>query len=344
MPVDIALLDLERASQAELLGQFELARAAFAVDRPDAPPPTFDEVVDRLRMRPAGIGRKRLWTAHDTGEVVGLAVVLFPEAENTGLAVMELRVHPRSRNRGVATRLLQEVLPILRAENRQLVTGMGVTAGGDGERWAAAWGFTTVQGFVLQVLTIADVDPATWRVPVPAGYRLERWRGTAPEALLASYAEARSAIHDAPTGESSYRQPEWTPERVRAAEEEARRRGAELSTVVAVHEATGAVAGLTEIETHPGQPDLAFQADTAVLAGHRGRGLGRTVKAAMTRWLVAEKPGIARVATTTDAGNVHMISVNHQVGYRTTRTMIDVEAPLATLEAELRKRSHADWS
>jgi RimJ/RimL family protein N-acetyltransferase len=124
-------------------------------------------------------------------------------------------------------------------------------------------------------------------------------------------------------------------DRVRAHEQDLRERGVEQRVVVAVHEATGTVVGLTELELHPNPPDLGFQNDTAVSAAHRGHGLGRFIKAAMVRWLVEERPTIRRIGTSTAADNTFMISVNHQIGFRTVRSMIDVEADLDGLAAYL---------
>jgi mycothiol synthase len=211
----------------------------------------------------------------------------------------------------------------------------GVTAGGAGAKWADALGFRVVHHDVLQMLSIPDTDVSRWQIPAPDGYRLTKWIGTAPDDLLDSYATARSAIHDAPSEDSSHRQPEWTSERVRTAEDDLRRRGIEQRVVVAVHEATGAVAGLTELELHPIRQDLGYQQYTTVLAEHRGRGLGRFVKSAMVRWIIDERPQITRIGTSTAAGNVHMIRVNHQIGFKTMRSMIDVEAEIDTLATAL---------
>jgi mycothiol synthase len=153
----------------------------------------------------------------------------------------------------------------------------------------------------------------------PSCYRLARWTGAAPAALVESYAEARAAIHDAPAADSTFRHPSWTVGRVRAHERDLCDRGVEQRVVVAVHEATRAVVGLTELELHPNPPDLGFQSDTAVSAAHRGHGLGRFMKAAMVRWLVEERPAVRRIGTSTAADNTSMIAVNHQTGYRTVR-------------------------
>lgn len=72
----------------------------------------------------------------------------------------------------------------------------------------------------------------------------------APDDLLSSYATARNAIHDAPTGEQNVPSPHWTPETVRSGEQDYLDNGAEQRVVVAVHEGTNTVVGTTELELH----------------------------------------------------------------------------------------------
>ncbi|MEV0237684.1 GNAT family N-acetyltransferase [Nonomuraea sp. NPDC050786] len=333
--VDISPLDLDRATDAELRGQYDLAVAAFAVDRPDAPKPDYDTFVGRLRAVPPGVSRQRYWVARRRDRTVGLAITQLSESENDNSVVVDVRVLPELRRQGIGTALLRRALTESPAGGRELVVGRGVTAGGDGELWIRAMGFTVVQRVALQVLTVPEADPALWEVPVPPGHRLERWTGAAPDTLVESYARARGAIHDAPTGDSSYRHPQWSVPRVRQAEHDARRRGVEHRVVVVVHEASNAVVGLTELEIFPGMPDTAVQQDTAVVPGHRGRGLGRTVKAAMMRWLLAERPEIGVVVTNVDASNDYMTYVNHQLGYVTARIMLTAETARGALEFRL---------
>ncbi|MGC7096351.1 hypothetical protein ACPZ19_16875 [Amycolatopsis lurida] len=154
--------------------------------------------------------------------------------------------------------MLRAVQPGLR---RRSIEGWEVVEGTAGQRWAEALGFRPVRTIVRQALVLAEVDRSRWEVGVPAGYRLRRWADAAPEDVVASYAAARGAIHDAPLGESGYRWPEWTVRRVRAAEAEWRSQGLKQRVVVAVHEASGEVAGFTETSVHPRRPDWGYQHD-----------------------------------------------------------------------------------
>jgi mycothiol synthase len=335
MNADVRCFDPAVASERELADYHRLVLDTGKVDRPDEEPPPYESVVARLRTPLTSRGPSRFWAAHLDGRLIGMASFGFPDNENGHLVIGDIRVHPDQRRRGVGTATLRAALPTMRTAGRTILTGWGVTAGGAGAKWADALGFRVVHHDVLQILSISDTDASLWQVPTPDGYRLVKWIGTAPDELLDSYATARTAIHDAPSEDSNYRLPEWTSDQVRTAEEDLRRRGIDQRVVVAVHEPTGAVAGLTELELHPNRQDVGYQQYTTVRAEHRGRGLGRSVKSAMVRWLVDERPQITRIGTSTAAGNVHMIRVNHQIGFKTMRSMIDVEAGIDALAAVL---------
>ncbi|MFD0330083.1 GNAT family N-acetyltransferase [Streptacidiphilus monticola] len=318
------------ASESELSDCYEAWVSAYA-DFPDRPAPSYRAFVDLLRSPTNLLGPEQFWVARALGRTVGIASLTLPQHENTRLTVTSVRVLPKMRRHGVGTALLRATLPTAKAAGRTTVTGQGLKSGGEGEKWATALGFAKVQEFVLQRLVVADVSPDLWAVPMPPGFEVLRWTGAAPEALLASYAQARTAISDAPTGASSLEFASWTPDRVRRHEAELRARGDEQRVVVAVHEDSGRVAGLTEMITTPSRPELGIQQETAVLAEFRGAGLGRVIKAAMMRWLIAERPETELVITNTDAGNAHMIRVNLQIGYVTDYIVSDVEADLGRL-------------
>ena len=335
MRLEIAPLVPVQASEAELRECYAVEKSAFLADFPDRLFSPYQSYVEQLCQPTAFFGDQRIWIARANGEIAGIISVSFPESENQKLTVTTVRVTPGVRRQGIGSALLRASLPETRANGRVVVTGQGLKAGEDGEKWAKALGFRKVQEFVLQTLFVADVDPDSWNVPAPAGFQLKSWIGAAPQQLVSAYARARTAITDAPTGDSSLGFPEWTEERQRKHEADIQALGYELRTVVALHESTGTVAGLTEMMIRNSRPDFAYQQDTAVLSEFRGHGIGRFIKAGMMRRLVVDRPEIERVSTNTDAGNIHMIRVNHQVGYVTDNVVIDVEADVDVLDSKL---------
>lgn len=329
-------LDPNQASQADLTALYELWTAAQAVDRPEADVTfPYDKWLAAVRQPSAGLGVRRVWVARCGGEVVAHSVAYFLDGDNDNVAVAAVTVPPDRRREGIGTAVLAALLPLLQAHGRTVVEGWDLTEGGSGHRWAEAVGLRTAKVTLQQVLRVAEVDPSRWDVPVPAGYRVEAWTGAAPAELVSSYARALQGMQDAPADESRYRKPQWSADRVRAAEAELRDRGVERRVVVAVHEATGEVVAVTQLDLYSAVPVSGYQRDTTVVRSHRGRNLGLCVKARMLRLLRTDRGEVERVETNTSADNEHMIRINHRIGYADARTTVGVSAEIGELSAVL---------
>ncbi|WP_181442150.1 GNAT family N-acetyltransferase [Streptomyces tateyamensis] len=335
MTLDIRPLDPYRADQETLDGYHLMRAAAWAADFPEDPPMTREAAVGRLRTPPVHEGPGRTWTGHLGGRLAGSARVSLPEAPNEGIAWVEVHVHPELRRRGFGTELLRSVLPAVLESGRGTVFGLPMKPDAAAASWVAGLGFDVTHSTVMQLLRTTEVPARGWEVPVPDGYRLVQWTGPTPEELVESYALARRAVNDAPQGRTSYRAPRWTADQIRTEDREVAEAGIEPWVAVAVEEATGQVAGMHVVHHYQHRPAHAFVQDTAVLAAHRGRGLGRAVKAGLMRQLLARRPDLELVFTTTAATNTHMIDINHALGYRTARTMNWVEIPTARLVERL---------
>jgi RimJ/RimL family protein N-acetyltransferase len=329
----IRSFDPAGASEPDLADYHALRSAADVVDFPRDPPPTYGAAIGRLRDAPVPGAVSRHWVA---GRFVGSAKVSLPGGDNAGLAIVGVVVHPESRGRGVGTELLRAALPAL--HGCRVAIGSHMTQDGSGARWTERLGFVVTSRAVQQRLTVGSVPVQAWNVAVPPGYRLTRWTGAAPADLLDSYAAARDAMHDAPANRLSYRVPRWTGPVIRASERELASSGVEERVVVAIDAADGRVIGVTAMRIRPHSPEIGVQNDTSVLAAHRGHGLGRAMKAAMMRRLVAERPDVERIMTTTAADNTYMITVNHALGYDTLRTLVTTEVPVEKLVEALASR------
>lgn len=323
------------ASPAELDACVRLEQAAAAVDRPDEPVPTREATIARLTRPPAPDRRRLHWLARcaPTSEPIGIAQLMLLGEQSSDLAAFDITVHPEHRRHGVGTALLDEVASAASGRHSLLIEGL--TDGSAGQAWASAQGFRVAQRTISLILDLATVDQARWLVPAAPGYRLACWTGSSPDELLDSYARARNAISEAPHGDMSFTEPDWTPARVRAEEAVAHARGCELRVVVAVHESSAEVAGLTYLEVHGHRPDLAIQQDTAVLAMHRGHGLGAWLKAANLALLAADHPQVTHVRTSNAADNAHMLRVNRQMGFAAEVATEIREAGVADLATRL---------
>ncbi|MFF0293233.1 GNAT family N-acetyltransferase [Kitasatospora sp. NPDC004614] len=335
MTLDIQALDPNHATEQQLADYHAMRAAAVAVDFPEDPPLTYAAAIGRLRTPPVEDGPCRFWAGDLDGRLAGSVRVSLPESSNTGIAQVEVHVHPALRRRGVGTALLRAAMPAVLESRRATVLGQPMKPDSAGAPWAAGLGFEVTHSMVMQVLRLATTPAQLWEVPVPTGYRLAQWTGTTPEPLIDSYAVARQAIEDAPTGESSYRATRWTPARIRETDRELADAGAEQRVVIAIDDTTDQVAGVHVVHNYPHRREIGYIHDTSVLAAHRGHRLGAAMKAAMARRLADERPDLDIVCTTTATTNTHMIGINHALGYHTARTMNWVETTTANLAERL---------
>jgi len=188
------------------------------------------------------------------------------------------------------------------------------------------------------LLDLATVDWAAvrdWATAPHPGYRLAGWLGSAPEDLVASFGAAEDAMGDAPTGDLDWARQTWDARRVREYEEWARQRGWEYRVVVAVHERTATVAGLTSVFVSRWTPRRASQDDTAVVPAHRGHGLGLWLKAEMLRRLRERRPGVAEIVTDNAIDNVHMRRINERLGFRPDLAWAERQAAVHDVAARL---------
>ncbi|MGX4738178.1 GNAT family N-acetyltransferase [Kitasatospora griseola] len=339
MTLDIQPLDPAHASERQLADYHAMRAAAVAVDFPEDPPLTYASAIGRLRTPPVEDGPCRFWTGALDGRLAGSVRVALPEDANSGIAQVEVHVHPELRRRGVGTALLRAAMPAVLAAGRDTVLGQPMKPDSAGAAWAAGLGFEVTHSMVMQVLLFAETPARLWEVPVPAGYRLEQWTGATPERLVESFAAARQAIEDAPSGRTAYQHTRWTPERIRQADRELAEAGAEQRVVVAVEAATGQIVGVHVVHNYPHRREIGYIHDTSVPAAHRGHGLGLAMKAAMSRRIADERPDMERICTTTATVNTHMIGINHALGYETARTMNWVETAAAGLVGRLAEQN-----
>jgi mycothiol synthase len=325
----------DRSDEPALTGYHEFRTLVMQVDHPSDPVPNFEATTGWLFTPLPYFGRCQHWAARIDGRIVGLMTAGFPEGENNHLAVCDVSVLPALRRRGIGTDLLRAALPTIVQRDRRIVSFVGVEADSAGQEWAAALGFKTVHRDLLQRLDLISTDASRWGGEPPEGYRTQRWVGNAPDRLLASYAATRTAIGDQPQHDWSKQSVTWTPERIRQQERDLLDQGIELLVVAAVHEATDAVVGITEIMLYPHRPDRAIQGHTAVLPAHRGHGLGLLVKAQMMRWLRSDRPRVVEAMASNADDNTHMVGINRRLGYTVRRVMVSFESPTAALAARL---------
>jgi GNAT superfamily N-acetyltransferase len=320
----------------DIAGWHAVCEAARRVDDPEHPPVAQAGTRALLRAIPHE-GRLMRWVSMGAaGDVAGVAHVFFADSANRGWGFVNVVVHPEHRHCGHGRALLGAAAAATAAEGRTTV--VMTTHPHDGSSaWAESVGATKAQFLLESTLDMADAvdEPANAAKP---GYRIERWIGACPDERLASFIHAKDAMFDAPDSGLGYEPTATTVERQRIAERSRDEREADLWVVVAVHEASGEVAGLTELEIDRNCPELAHQEDTAVVPSHRGHGLGLWIKADMLRWLRAEASPVRHIRTSTDDSNAYMLAINERLGFRRTgiceQWKLAVSTPTSTVEPQ----------
>lgn len=281
---------------------------------------------------PGASSRRLAWLAAGVdGVPLGSAFLrLFTKEGQEHLAELEIAVHGAERRQGVGTRLLDAATAAARAEQRRAILAQAVQ-GSPADLFLTARGFRRVLTLTYARLPLDDADLATIGALVErpyAGYLLTEWDGTVPAELAQSYADSRRAMDDMPMEGTDYGTVVWDVERVVAAAEAVAKRGDLLHTVAAVDTADGTVVGFSELVVPGDGLGDAQHYGTAVLPGHRGRGLARWMKAASIRRARERHPELAGLCTDTADSNAPMLAVNDALGYVPTHKAVEYQLDL----------------
>lgn len=263
-------------------------------------------------------------------EIIGTGWIGMPLAEDTDQAMVEPIVHPEHRGHGAGTALLSEMARIARAAGRSTLTAWGtVPLQGDvddatlpGNRLAARFRLTRRNVAVVRVLDLPVPDgllEEIWSRAEPRldGYRILSWTDRTPTEHVAAYGVLLRQLElDEPDEDVVHEAPEYTPERIRTAEDRKERKG--MRSLVAVALAPdGSFAGNSVVEFHGGaRTTLGFQENTLVMPDHRGHRLGYALKVTTHRMLATHAPHLRRLVTWNSHVNPWMIQINEDLGYR----------------------------
>jgi GNAT superfamily N-acetyltransferase len=332
------------APSEEIESLVNTLNAMLAIDLPDDPPWRTDSFREYLSVTMPG-ERRIIWIAEESpGEAVdgkpsgtgilGQANILLFDT----MAVLEVLVHPEARRTGVGRELLKAAVGRAHAEGYATL-GVEAIGGTAAARFYEAMGFSCAYQETRMVLDLASVDwPRLGEMAngVAAGYRIEYHPGGPPEELYESYAAAKYLVHSSvDLGDLSLRPSSHNADRLKASLATLHMRGMKPYIVVAIHESTGEVAGLTEVVVPAQHPERADQYDTVVVPTHRGYGLGRAIKARMLFELRSAEPRLVSVQTWNSAAAEEMLNINAELGFEPDREWREYEVDLADLAASL---------
>ncbi len=238
-----------------------------------------------------------------------------------------------------ASAVLAELLQRARAEGRTSVIAWGYYTSSADQFWTglgAELRYTEQESS----LDMASVDPqlmARWIEAGPADLELVHWARRCPEEWIDAVVATANAMKDAPTDDLEMADTVVDAAMVRAEIEARAALGLEYQGVLAVTP-DGEAAGTTEVFVNRHRPAASWQWSTVVLPAHRGRRIGRWVKAAMWQRLRATEPEVTGLQTGNAASNAHMLAINTEMGFQPTHLMGCWQAELEALDAALSQR------
>ncbi len=320
--------ELDASDDAALRDFFEVELAANAADRSHVVPRTFRQLEMRAR-RPSPYYHPTMWVAREQGRMIGNADLVLPMQDNLHLGMVEVRVLPEARRRGVGRALHDEVLQRGRAAGR--TTFLGEVNQPRADEPSGATAFATALGYEVvhrQDHLVLDLPhPAERLAAIPErtpGYEIVTWRDHAPDDLVEGYAAMLTQMsRDVPAGEVDLQPVVFDVARVREGEE---RTAESYTDVVAAARRTadGVFGGYTKVHLAH-DADYVVQDDTLVMPDHRGHGLGLALKAAVLRTLAADHPERRIIHTWNAVDNAPMQRINRELGFRPVEVELEMQ-------------------
>lgn len=320
--VTLALEHFTPATISDAVVRERLAHAnlMLAEEHPSDPPLLAEDAIARMRNLPS-TARLEIWIARKRGRIVADATLGWQELEtNRELAWIDVSLLPEARGAGLGRLLLRRVLERSIAGGRTLLQAESSDRVPSGGRFLQRLGFATGLATHTNQLDLRGLDRAVlarWigdGMRRAAGYRVELWDGPVPEARLEAYATLVNVMNGEPRGTLAIEDWITTPAMIREGEVYLFANGSRRLIACAV-DATGRLAGFTELVWNPKRAALVWQAGTGVLADHRGKGLGRWLKGANMAALLAANSSARFVRTGNADSNAPMLAINREMGF-----------------------------
>ncbi len=273
-------------------------------------------------------------------------IVAFADGQAIAIGHVELTFDPA--NSALA---FVELSPVISDASSVLLSELLRQAQSDGRTSVIAWGnytpdsdaFWTGLGAELRStdqesdLDMASVDPnlmGRWTDAMPSDINLVYWSGRCPDEHIEALVATANAMNDAPTDDLEIADTVFDAAMLQADFDARHACGFDYLGILAIC-ADGSAAGATEVLVNRHRPAYSWQWNTVVLPDHRGRGIGRGLKATMWKHLRTEASDVATLRTGNAQSNAAMLAINTEMGYKPSHLMGCWQADSATLESGL---------
>ena len=278
-------------------------------------------------------GKSRRWEllaarAAGGSQVLGVALMEFPQLENLHSTEIILAVHPDHRRRGVGTALVEKMADRAAAGGRRSLNSivdvpLAMAADPPSSHFARKMGFESSLSGNLRHLRVPmdatrfdELRAVVANALDASNYRTLSFETPWPDEFLDDECTLlRVMSTDEPAGDSERQAETWDEERLRENARLLMDRGARQLAAVAQHVPSGQLVAMTELLIAEDVPNLAWQMITVVHPDHRGHRLGLAVKLANLELLAERSPAAQVVQTGNASVNAPMIAVNEMMGF-----------------------------
>ncbi|AZI41575.1 GNAT family N-acetyltransferase [Deinococcus psychrotolerans] len=312
-----SIFDPPTATPAERLAIARLMADCFVFAYPEDPPLVLEQEAAGLSFVTPGEKTEHV-VVWEGGQVLAWGMLEYSLEQNLHLARARLLVHPEVRRRGLGRRVAEHLISQARQAGRTTLTFVTTDRAPAGQPFAEELGAAPAITDRRSQLNLAAVSTElldAW-LSRPAGeaYQLHLWQ-TYPEAYLERMAQMVMVMNTAPRGELDYDDWKITPETLRTWEQQIHEVGEVRWTAVIEDTQSGELVGYSEIYWTPQRASAVDQGATAVRPSERGRGLGKWLKAALTRQILQQCSGAQFIRTSNANENAAMLGINVAMGF-----------------------------
>jgi mycothiol synthase len=324
-------VDLARMSDDQLRPFVEFAWRRSKEEVPEDPVLPFEALATRMRLTSPMFVRQRwaVWAAPRT--LAATLSVNRSTQDNLNIRDLDIEVDPEHRRRGLARKLLATAVEACGSAEGLTLQGWTMSRVPSGAAFAERIGAKPGLRMRNSQLDLRTIDRAliqTWAEIEPAGYRIEFIDGETPDRLMDNVVTAIRAINTMPREDLQMEDWKITPETVREWDRMSRARGQEHRMAVVIEESTGASAAFTELFFDPRVPSILHQGGTATIQEHRGKGIGKWVKARMALRALDELPEARYIRTDNAGTNAAMLAINVAMGFKPVWESVIWQLPL----------------
>lgn len=307
---------------------------------PNDPPLDIGATVAGLQRPDLSSDRQYLLLWQDA-HVVARATVTLPRLQRLDQAEFELTVLAPHRQRGLARRLLKEVVGLAEQSGRRTLMTTASSRLPSGEAVLRHLGARLVQQQQFMELDLHSLEPQRLmdRVRDAAeaapDYLVWSHLGAYPQDRLAAIAQVYDVMKTAPQGAKDSVETGLSVQDLQRQDEQLRMDGRQRLTTFAEHRPSGEVVAFTELFWNLQRPTVMIQHGTAVQLTHRRHSLGQWIKVANLLAVRHFNPGARFVRAGNTDDNTGMLRINHALGFRSYLIHTDWRLEVEELRAAL---------